>query len=166
MKKYSKEIGVVGVALVVGLAVVGLSSYRSTLDKKASNELALLNTQNTTQVLGVVDIPATNKFFVSGAVTEQKGSESIVTVVVRNDTTEHYEFSPGLQLFAVLADGSEIAISGLGGLNPLEGGPMDPDQKLLGSVKYPVESSQIKSIRLYTTAEKTSYTDTDAKVMQ
>ena len=163
MKKYSKEIGVVGVALAVGLAIVGLSSYRSTLDKKASNELALLNTQNTTQVLGVVDKPATNKFFVSGAVTEQKGGESIVTVVVRNDTAEHYEFSPGLQLFAVLADGSELGISGLGDLNPLEGGPMDSGQKVLGSVKFAAESAQIKYLRLYSSTDKNSHIDTEVK---
>ena len=163
MKKYSRTFGVGGMVLSIAAVVVGLGMYRNTLDMKASNQLAVVSTPVTTQVLGTTDSQKSSQFFVSGITVDQKGSESVVTLVAKNSSLEKFEFSPGLQLFAVLEDGSEVSVSGLGDLNPLEGGPMNPGQIVLGSVKYALQKDQIKYMRLYNSAEKTSHTDTDTK---
>jgi hypothetical protein len=163
MKRYVKEIGVAALVFTVGLSVVALSSYRSNLDKKASNELAAASISTATQLLGVSDISNSGKFFVKGIVLEQNKDETTATLVVKNDTANKYEFSPGLQIFAVLTDGSEVGISGLSDPNPLTGGPMEPGQIVLGSVKYATQKNHIKYIRLYTSPEKTTHTDTEVK---
>ena len=85
-----------------------------------------------------------------------KQTDGTYLVVVENSTSAALDFSPGLQLFAVATDGSEIAISRLGVNQPLNGGPIDSLKFIKGNIEF-ATSKQISQLRLYSTPEKLSY---------
>lgn len=145
------------IAAIVGLTI---GSYQTVLNNSGQKSSSTLPSetqgQESTSVLGATD---TKGIIIRSAALQQDTS---YLIQIENTSTATMDFSPGLQLYAVLLDGSVLPISSLGNADPLSGGPLAPSEKASGTV-YFANNDSLVALRIYSTPERTIFTDFPTK---
>jgi|GEM_PF-5848773 len=158
-KILNAKFATVAILFVVFAAIIGLTlglysnveTATSTQTDNNSSQSSGSQTESTA-VLGAIDARGLK---VSSVTLQADGS---FLVQIMNSSESTLDFSPGLQLYAVLNDGSTEPIASLDDLMPLSGGPLSASSTASGKIRF-IEQSKVRSIRLFDTAEKSTYID-------
>lgn len=145
----------VGVVVAVITVVGALSIYRDGISRQTQ---IAYQKRDVTTVLGATTQSA--GLSVSILNIQKVGTRNYLTISVKNDSMKHLEFSPGFQLYAISADNSELPISSLSEIDPLNGGPLEAGQAVSGTVVFVLDRQDVKFLRVYDDATKQTYKDT------
>ena len=159
-KILNAKFATVAILFVVFAAIIGLtlglySNVETTPNTQVGTGASSQETGSQTGSTAVLGATDAKGLAVISATLQPDGS---YLVQITNSSETTIEFSPGLQLYAVQADGSSVPISSLDKIMPLSGGPLGPSMSASGKVNFSTGSS-IRAIRLYDTAQKSSYVD-------